>query len=108
MPKVEELQKSASSTQAPKVVVNILDDHGHVDRDPVHISKSKNEQVSWNHRGTAKIAIQFKKHSPFAKGNFEVSPNGSCPSGDQRKEISAGQHFAYTVGQNDPVVIIDP
>ncbi len=106
---VEELTQLGTMA-ALKPPVHILDDYGHVDKDVVHISTGKLEQVEWINQGKDDAQIVFEE-SPFPQRIFKVAAGKSTPS-DKPTAPYGDKRYKYTVvgskGNHDPVVIIDP
>ncbi len=105
---VEELTQ-LETMNALKPPVHILDEYGNVDKDVVHISKSKNEQVDWISQVKNQTQIVFEE-SPFAQRIFHV-PAGNSTSSGAPTVPPGDKRYKYTVvgsqGNYDPVVIID-
>jgi hypothetical protein len=111
----EDIKQQAGGVNDPPNHVHILDDRGHVDRDPVHVSKSAQEEVFWTNLGRKNASIVFdtKDGSPFrARDPFVLQPGERFASGClDADKARVGKEFKYTVigadEPNDPVVIID-
>jgi hypothetical protein len=82
---------------------------GKVDKDPVHLYKSKGDQVVWSAEAGTMISFGSAENSPFTKWEFPVPAGGTAPSGSI-KDNAAEKRYDYTVrtagSQNDPTVII--
>ena len=88
-----------------------VDDNGHVDNDPVHVSKSAGHQVTWSSRSKAVIiAFSSDSGSPFEEAIFHISAGGSVSSGPAKATAEAEKPYQYSVVRenrvNDPTVII--
>jgi len=92
------------------VNIDLTDDHGHVNKDTVTISRGT-EVVWWSRgHGKAKIVFDGANGSPFASDTFDLQ-HESVSSGPAIRGGSK-EPFKYTVhgehGVNDPVVVVDP
>ena len=93
--------------------VDIIDDHGHVKagHDPVHVSKSRKEQVMWRATNGKKSTIRFDHGSPFDTNVYGVPAGGTVSSGAIRDDAEVRDYKYTVVGvvapPNDPIVIID-
>ncbi len=103
---------SEQNTSVDKPPVTILDDFGKVDKQAVHISKSKKEEVVWINKADHDITVEFSE-APFDwKEPFVVHGKGQKSSGPAKDTAQDDGHaYKYTVtgakGKNDPIVIID-
>jgi hypothetical protein len=110
----EEVTQSPGTMDDPPNHVHIKNDHGHVHRDEVHISKRAGEQVFWTHHGNSDARIVFDKStgSPFQRPEpFVLHPGERIASGPLNDKAVVDDRYKYTVigslDRNDPVVIID-
>ena len=110
----EQDMQSPPRTDDPPNHVHIKNDRGHVNRDDVHISKSREEQVFWTHHGNkdAKIVFDTSDGSPFLRPEpYVVQPVERIASGPLHGNAVVGKRYKYTVigadDRNDPGVIID-
>lgn len=98
-------------TKADQHVIVDVDAQGKptVDKDTVHVSKGKNDQVVWTNHASSTATITFST-SPFHKSSFTIHAGASVGSGPAA--VSAGtKHYKYsiTIGSKtlDPVVVVD-
>jgi len=92
------------------VNIDLTDDHGHVNKDTVTISRGT--EIVWSSAGHGNATIVFDgpNGSPFASNTFDLRDK-SVSSGPAIRGGSK-EPFKYTVhgehGVNDPVVVVDP
>ncbi|HEX7285884.1 MAG TPA: hypothetical protein VF532_06855 [Candidatus Angelobacter sp.] len=87
-----------------------VDKNGKVDKDKVHLYKSKDDQIVWTAEAETIISFGSAENSPFTEWKFTVQAGGSAPSGRIKDNAGAEKQYDYTVeaagSQNDPSVII--
>lgn len=101
----------AETTETLRSPITIRDDFGTVDKELVHIRKGK--EVEWINAAEHQVQIIFDEGPPFDwKEPFVVQAKKVKGSGVQKKDVLLGHRYKYTVvgfmGNNDPIIIIDP
>jgi hypothetical protein len=88
--------------------VNIKNDKGDVDNDPVTLSVI--DEVTWTSSAPHATVVVFEKNeTPFVSAVFRIPAGGSVSSGPVQN--STPRRYKYdvkgTAGSNDPTVIIN-
>ncbi|HET9765793.1 MAG TPA: hypothetical protein VFS60_03035 [Thermoanaerobaculia bacterium] len=99
---------TTTTTTAATIVKAKVDAAGKVDRDEIHLSKSRGHQVHWDVEGADSLAIVPKDPATWP---LEVKCTGGHCEGVQKPDAALGPHeYSAEVGGKagaDPVLIID-
>ena len=97
-----------TTTSATMVKASVAAD-GKVDRDEIHLSKSRAQQVTWD--TPAGEPLQIVPDEPDAQWPLDVKCSAGHCEGRQRRNAALGKHAYHTLvgaaAGTDPVIIID-
>ena len=94
----------------PKKPINVKNDNGDVDNDPVTLSVIAADEVTWTNNASHPVHVVFKNNnSPFAGSHFPIAAGGTADSGPiQNKNPDTYKYdVTGTGGTNDPRIIIN-